>query len=120
MSNFDPIDDLELEDIDMDKPIHPAAVNAARPQIPALWFDARGCGPSELALQPWWFSAEMDGAIPASLGIRIQVYQPAGDEKGLSMVSGAAKELVDSGFFLGRDQVVALHAQFAAWLEANP
>lgn len=93
--------------------------NMDLPDVPALWFDSRGCGPSEMAFQLHNFKAEMDGEIPAHLGLRIVVHQPGDDEKGMSMVGAAAKGLVDSGFYLGREQVVALHAQLTAWLEAN-
>lgn len=79
-------------------------------RIPALWFDAKGCGPDELALQLHPFASEMDGEIPASLGIRVR----AGE-----LVIGAGP-LVDGGFNLHRDQVAELHRQLGAWLEENP
>lgn len=85
--------------------------------IPALWFDARGCGPSDLALQLKPFAAEMDGRIPASLGIQVR----AGSAQGIgSIIYGAAFELVDSGFNLHREQVEELHRQTGAWLTATP
>jgi hypothetical protein len=78
--------------------------------IPVLWFDSRGCGPDELALDLHPFPAELDGAIPATLGIRVR----AGD-----IVIGAGP-LVDGGFNLHRDCAAELHRQLGAWLEANP
>lgn len=81
-------------------------------RIPVLWFDARGCGPDELALELHPFPAEavMGGIIPAVLGIRVR----AGD-----LVIGAGP-LVDGGFNLHRDGAAELHRQLGAWLEANP
>lgn len=35
--------------------------------IPVLWFDAKGCGPDELALELHPFPSELDGRIPAFL-----------------------------------------------------
>jgi len=84
--------------------------------ISALWFDAKGHGPSELALQLHPFAAEKDGAIPASLGLRVRMDQ---HEFGAMAMPNAAV-LVDSGFNLGREKVVELHRALGEWLEANP
>lgn len=92
------------------------------PKIPALWFDARGCGPSDLALE---VSNQDHGhpRIAPTLGLRIRVN---GDTDGSgrllsdrAIVYAAASELVDSGFMLSRDQVAALHKQFGAWLDGT-
>ena len=77
--------------------------------IPVLWFDSRGRGPDELALELRPFKAERDGAIPPFLGLRVR----AG-----ALVIGAA-EMVDGGFLLGRETVVELHRRLGDWLEAN-
>lgn len=77
--------------------------------IPVLWFGPQGTGPDELALQLHPFPAELDGRIPASLGIRV---------RGGEIVIGAAA-MVDGGFNLGREQVAELHRQLGAWLEDN-
>lgn len=87
------------------------------PAIPALWFDNKGCGPSDLALQLHPFQSEMNGAIPASLGLRIRVGTVA---NGRAFIYGAASELVDGGFNLAREQVVDLHRQLGEWLDATP
>jgi hypothetical protein len=79
--------------------------------IPALWFTADGGGPDSLALQLHPFPAEMDGAIPAWLGIRVR----AGD---LPTAFNAAP-LIDGGFNLDRASAAELHAQLGAWLEAH-
>lgn len=79
-------------------------------RIPVLWFDSKGCGPDELALQLHPFPAELDGKIPAWLGLRVR----AGD-----LVIGA-KALIDGGFNLHRDQVENLYRQLGEWLAANP
>jgi len=78
--------------------------------VPTLWFDSRGCGPDHLAFELFHFPAEMDGAIPVSLGLRIKPYD---------LVIGA-RALVDGGFNLGREQVELLHRQLGEWLQANP
>ena len=83
--------------------------------IPALWFDAKGYGPSELALQLHPFAAEKDGAIPASLGLRIRMDQ---HEFGAMAMPNAAV-LIDSGFNLGREQVYELHRALGEWLAAT-
>jgi hypothetical protein len=75
--------------------------------IPVLWFGPKGTGPDEMALQLHPFPAELDGRIPASLGIRV---------RGGEIVIGAAS-MVDGGFNLGREQVVELHHQLGEWLE---
>lgn len=85
-------------------------------KIPALWFDARGCGPSDLALQV----QDQDLGHPrigATLGLRVRV-NDAPDNR--PIVYGAASELVDAGFMLHRDQVVALRDEFEAWLARHP
>ncbi len=74
--------------------------------VPVLWFDAKGRGPDELAFQLHPFPAERDGAIPASLGIRVR----AGE-----LVIGAGS-LVDGGFNLGREQVETLYRLLGQWL----
>ena len=79
-------------------------------RIPVLWFDRRGNGPDELALELHNFPSDLEGRIPAYLGIRVR----AGE-----IVIGAGP-LVDGGFNLHRDQVADLHRQLGAWLEANP
>lgn len=78
--------------------------------IPVLWFTAQGMGPSELALQLHPFPSEMEGRIPAALGIRVR---SAPD--GLVFVS----DMVGGGFNLHRDQVAELHKQLGEWLAAN-
>lgn len=75
-------------------------------RIPVLWFNSRGCGPDELALELHPFPAEFGGRIPAYLGLRVR-----GD--GLVIGAGA---LVDGGFNLGREQVEQLHRALGAWL----
>lgn len=89
---------------------------AKQPLIPALWFDANGCGPSELALWFYSFAAEKGGAIPASLGLGIVMDE---HEQG-AMVMPNAAVLIDSGFNLGRDQVADLYRTLGEWLAANP
>lgn len=79
-------------------------------RIPVLWFDAKGMGPDEFALEFQSFPSDMGGRIPAFLGIRVRA-------AGL-VIAGAS--LVDGGFNLHRDQVAELHRQLGAWLEANP
>jgi hypothetical protein len=79
-------------------------------RIPVLWFDRRGCGPDELELELAPFAAEKDGAIPATLGLRVR----AGE-----LVIGA-EPLVDGGFNLARGQVAELHEQLGAWLATTP
>lgn len=80
------------------------------PRIPALWFNSKGHGPDELALELHPFAAEEDGAIPASLGIRVRV-------DGLVIQAGP---LVDGGFNMHRNQVDELHRQLGEWLAATP
>lgn len=80
-----------------------------RALIPALFFDANGCGPDELLIVPHWFEAELDGAIPASFGLRLM----AG-----GMVIGNAP--VGGGLHMHREQVVQLREQLDAWLAAHP
>ncbi len=78
--------------------------------IHALWFDHRGHGPSEFRLELHPFASEMDGEIPATLGIRVR----AGD----LVIAGG--DLVDGGFNLHRSMAEELHRQLGAWLKANP
>lgn len=87
------------------------SVDACKPStIQVLWFDRKGCGPDELALQLNPLAAQFDGEIPASLGLMVR----AGN-----IVIGASA-LIDGGFALHRDQVADLHRQLAAWLAENP
>jgi len=81
-----------------------------QPKIPVLWFNSKGHGPDELALQLHPFPAELEGRIPAHLGLRVR-------SDGLVI---GADQLVDGGFNLHREQVEDLHRQLGAWLEANP
>lgn len=63
--------------------------------------------------------AEEDGAIPATLGLRIRVADPFGSDGSFDpMVFANAP--VDSGFMLHRDQVEALRQQLEQWLKDNP
>lgn len=92
----------------MTHPYRPLKVDKKVDTIPVLWFDSSGRGPDELALELHPFPAELDGKIPAFLGIRVR----AGD-----IVIGASA-LVDGGFNLGREQATELHRQLGAWLGA--
>lgn len=88
----------------------------SKPLIPALWFDVRGRGPSELALQLRPFAAEMDGRIPVSLDIQVH----ASTEPGCgALIYGTAGELICSAFQLQRVQVEQLHRELGAWLAAT-
>lgn len=78
--------------------------------IPALWFDRRGCGPDELALELHHFPSDLGGRIPAYLGIRVRAS---------GLVIGAGP-LIDGGFNVDRDGAADLHRQIGAWLAANP
>jgi hypothetical protein len=92
------------------------------PKIPALWFDARGCGPSEIALQVQTLDHKHP-KIPDTLCLRIRVDGDADASLPLQsrpFVYATASELVDSGFMLHHDHAVALHAQIGAWLAAHP
>lgn len=77
-------------------------------RVQALWFDSRGYGPDELALELSPFPSEKDGAIPASLGIRVR----AG-----AIVIGAVG-MLDGGFHLSRQDAAELHRQIGEWLES--
>ena len=47
--------------------------------IPVLWFDKKGCGPDEMALQLNPLSAMMDGEhmiAPATLGLMVRAGWP--------------------------------------------
>lgn len=79
-------------------------------RMPALWFDKKGCGPDEMAIELHHFPAEMDGKIPARLGLRIRA-------DGIVIMG---KDLVDGGFYMEREQAADLHRQLGEWLEANP
>lgn len=95
----------------------PGAVAALDPgpYIPALWFDANGCGPSDLALQLHPLGADLDGAIPATLGLRIRSGTATH-----GLIYGSAGELIDSGFMMHRSQAEELHRQLGAWLAETP
>jgi len=81
-----------------------------RERIPVLWFDRRGCGPDQFAIELHPFPAELEGKIPAHLGLRVR----AGD----AVIVGG--DLIDGGFYIGREQAEQLHHGLGAWLEANP
>lgn len=94
---------------------------AVRTKIPALWFDARGCGPSELALEVQTLNHRHPN-IPDTLSLRIRVDGDTDVSLPLAsrpFVYATASELVDSGFMLHYDQAVALHAQIGAWIAAH-
>lgn len=83
-----------------------------KPRIPALWFDAKGCGPDQMFLELYAFKALMDGetlVAPPHLGLRVRA--------GNLVIMGAS--LVDGGFYLGREQVEELHRQLGAWLSSD-
>ena len=82
-----------------------------QPTITALWFNAKGYGPDEFELQLQPLASDLDGAIPATLGIRVRVH-PDG------IVIGA-HQMIDGGFMLSRDDVAELHRQLGAWLEGD-
>jgi len=82
-------------------------------KIPALWFDRSGNGPDHLAIELHPFPAELEGRIPAWLGLRVRANDPV-------LEAVAPCPLVDGGFNLHREQVEQLHRQLGAWLEANP
>lgn len=84
--------------------------------ISALWFDHKGCGPSELALQIFPIDSAMDGAIPASLMLRVKAET---DPNGDAIIYETAGPLIDSGFGLEREQVEELHRQTGGWLAAT-
>lgn len=79
--------------------------------IPVLWFTPDRGGPDALALQLHHFPAELDGRIPAWLGLRVKA--------NLSFILNAGP-MIGGGFNLHRNQVVELHGQLGAWLAANP
>lgn len=91
-------------------------------KIPALWFDKKGYGPSELALQLHPFEATMDGGVPASLGLRIRAADPFKIEDPPTVITPMVWDatLVDSGFLLAREQIETMHRQMGEWLAANP
>lgn len=81
-----------------------------KPQrIPTLWFDREGCGPDHMFLELHPFRSEMDGKIPAALGIRVRA--------GELVIIG--RPLVDGGFNMQREQIAELHRQLGAWLDAD-
>lgn len=87
------------------------SIDACLPStIEALWFNSKGHGPDELHLQLQHMPSQLDGKIPATLGLRVR----AGD-----LVIGAGA-LVDGGFALHRTQAAKLAAQLEAWLAENP
>lgn len=77
--------------------------------IPALWFDSKGCGPSDLALQLRTFDAE--GGCPAFLGIKIRT-----NPNPHPIVYAQAGSLVESGFSMQSEQVADLYGQLGEWL----
>lgn len=77
--------------------------------ITVLWFDSNGRGPDELRIRLHPFPPDMDGAIPAHLGLRIS----AG-----GLVIGA-KDMLGGGFYMDRASTADLHRQLGEWLEAN-
>lgn len=88
--------------------------------VNAPWFDAKGCGPSDLMLQLQDLSplAALSPGPNAgrSLGIRIR----ANDHNQAPILhSPLAGAMVDSGFMLQTEQVDALHAELGAWLAAG-
>lgn len=85
--------------------VEPSSVPAAQ-RIPALWFDSDGFGPDHLALELHPFAAEMDGRIPAYLGLRVR-----------SGGSLCPNPMVDGGFNLSRASVETLRRQLTEWLD---
>lgn len=82
-------------------------------KIYALWFDRQGMGPDCLRLQLHPFSSEMDGAIPASLSIRVMV-----DENNPVMMMASSALMIDGGLNLSKETAAELHRQLGAWLES--
>lgn len=87
--------------------------NERFPSIPVLWFDKTGGGPSELSFKLRSFVDEFSSGNGIGDHIGIQVRHEGG------LVSGRADELVEAGFFLGREQAETLHRQLTEWL-ADP
>lgn len=81
--------------------------------IPVLWFNCRGSGPDEFALQLNPLDKLMDGdrlVAPPTLGLMIR--------PGELVLLG--REMINGGFQMDRAGVAKLHAQMGAWLAANP
>lgn len=75
-------------------------------KIPTLYFDEHGNGPDHLYLEV--FPIRADSIMPPTLSLRVR---PG------SLVIRAQ---VDGGYFMQREQVVALREALDAWLLDNP
>lgn len=80
-------------------------------RIGVLWFSASGGGPDVVDLQLQPMKAELDGKIPASLGMRVRA------------VAGQFRPGLietDGGFQLSRESAEDLYLEIGKWLYACP
>jgi hypothetical protein len=103
-----------------DEQLKNPAAPAAAATIPALWFDAKGYGPTAWSICVRSFDTELgrESEIDQQLGIRIQ--GPSGMGKTLLAVNPTHHALLDSVFLMRRENIEELHRQLGAWLAAHP